>query len=93
VSQQLDELRMPSQAWRNINRPLVTFGGLDARAILVALPLVFIQRWWLFGVVVVIWVGLVIANQLRLPTSMALRRLRVLMTSRRKLLKPWYCKQ
>jgi hypothetical protein len=93
MSQQLDQLRMDSKAWRDGGRPLVTFAGMDARAIMVAVPLIFIFSWFLLGVVVLVWIGLYIALKFRLSTDMALRKLRVILTTRRKLLKPWYCKQ
>jgi len=93
MTQQLDQLRLDSKAWRDAGRPLVTFGGLDARAIMVALPLVFIHSLVLLAIVVAIWAGLYIALKFRLSTDMALRKLRVMLTTRRKLLKPWYCKQ
>ena len=93
MSQQLDSVRLASQAWRDVNRPLVTFGGLDARGMAAAAPLVFIPRWWLLAVVLVLWVGILVAKHLRIPPEMALRRLRIVLTGRRKLLRPWHCKQ
>jgi len=93
MSQQLDRLRLDSKAWRDAGRPLVTFGGLDARAIMAALPLIFLHSLVLFAVVLLTWAGLIVALKFRLSTEMALRRLRVMLTTRRKLLKPWYCKQ
>ena len=93
MSAQLDRLRLDSKAWRDAGRPLVTFGGLDARAVLAALPLIFIHSWVLLVTVLLIWIGLYIAWKFRLSTEMALRKLRILLTGRRKLLKPWYAKQ
>lgn len=93
MSLQLDQLRMDSKYWRDAGRPLVTFAGMDARAIMVALPLIFIHSWILLGSVALIWTGLFIALKFRLSTDMFLRKVRVLLTTRRKLLKPWYCKQ
>jgi len=93
MSHQLDQLRLDSKAWRDAGRPLVTFGGLDARAIMAALPLIFIHSLALLALVILIWIGLIVALKFRLPTDMALRKLRVMLTTRRKLLKPWYCKQ
>jgi hypothetical protein len=60
---------------------------------MVALPLVFIHSFVLVGLVLLVWIGLYIALKFRLSTEMALRKLRVKLTTRRKLLKPWYCKQ
>lgn len=93
MSQQLDQLRLDSKSWRDAGRPLVTIGGMDARSVMVALPLIFIHSWILLGIVIAVWVGLYIALKFRLSTEMALRKLRVMLTTRRKLLKPWYCKQ
>lgn len=84
---------MDSKYWRDAGRPLVTFGGLDARAILAALSLIVIPSWYLLAIIVLLWVGLFIALKFRLSTDMAIRKLRVMLTTRRKLLKPWYCKQ
>jgi len=90
---QLDQIRLDSKAWRDAGRPLVTFAGLDARAIMVALPLIFVFSFVLLGIVVLIWIFLWVAMKFRFSTDMALRKLRVILTTRRKLLKPWYCKQ
>lgn len=93
MSQQLDQLRLDSKHWRDAGRPLVTLGGMDARAIMVALPLIFIHSVVLLALVILVWIGLYIALKFRLSTEMALRKLRVVLSTRRKLLKPWYCKQ
>jgi hypothetical protein len=93
MSQQLDQLRLDSKGWRYGGLPLVTVGKMDARAVMVALPLIFIHSWILLGAVLLVWIGLYIALKFRLSTDMALRKLRVMLTTRRKLLKPWYCKQ